>query len=99
MMSAYGTVVFRVDGIEGLQIGAQIRQSHQPLCGSGRPLLAAEPLPLLQHEGDQGAEQRRVRRVFPGIFKAQETENRLLRVTDQGKGGKVPGLPRRSIRI
>ena len=53
---AHGAVVLRGDGIERLHIGPQIRQAHQPLRRPRRVPFAAEPLPLLQHEGDQGAE-------------------------------------------
>ena len=62
-------------------------------------LSVTKSLPLPQHERDQGAEQRRVRRMLSGILDAEESFYRLLWLTDQGKGGKMPRLPHRVLSL
>ena len=53
---AQGTILFRIEGIDGLHIGAQVGQPHELLYGSGRRIAVVEPFPFVQYIGDQGAE-------------------------------------------
>ena len=80
-----------MDGVERVYIRPQARHVHQGVGRVGSICAEAEPLSLLQHEGDQGAEHRDVGGMLPCIFDAQKTGDGLPRFAHQGEHRKMPG--------